>query len=137
MAARRKMYRSSISDSLLPEPGSRAIHVVNADGKRFGDPRFLLWFGAYGPTFVLVYARHLEAALEDAAEFLADSGRHWLVMPHDKVKSTDDLGCDCADPFECDAHTYTESGWIGSDEWGIVAERPSNRLLVELHTGVR
>lgn len=40
---------------------------------RYGSERaFILWFGAYGETRLLVYARHLEDALDECVGWIAD-----------------------------------------------------------------
>ena len=96
------------------------INVVNADEKLYGGKAFMFAFGSVGTRWVLSYALDIGEALEVAAEWLADRELWGHITPHDW--GLDELGCDCADPFECDSHTYTESGWLSSGEWFLVGE---------------
>ena len=120
------------------------------------EPRFILWFGACAPTYLMVWG-HLENALEAAAEWLADNapghimltgngnderdpeldtlleeecrerGLQWPI-PHD---------CDDMQPYwdaEQDAYadlTMTERGYIPSDEWGIALNEHATRADVK------
>ena len=91
---------------------------------------WILWFCQYGPLYVGVYADSLETALEEAAQYCAEKGYNGLVMDYEAARDA----CDC-DPWECEDLTYTESGWIGSDDWGIALENPSRKTLVRWHRG--
>jgi hypothetical protein len=95
---------------------------------------YVLWFDAHAPTRVAVFADGSEAALEDAASFVKD---HW---PGDFVDSEHlknlydeamgELVAGGADPEDEETQgkaqenatadmTYTESGYLGSDDWGF------------------
>ena len=39
----------------------------------WADRAFILWFGAYGSARVLAYARHLEDALDECVDWIADN----------------------------------------------------------------
>lgn len=134
-----------------------AIHAM-VGRKDYGRP-YILWFGAYA-TQVLVYADSLEDALEDAAQEIADRGWVGLFSPPDYAGAMMDLieegrippgpvgihtrilTCDCRRGNPCPVclimeqaeqdHTYTESGWILSWEWGIVAEDPSPKTIATI-----
>ena len=116
--------------------GKREIHVANPDGKAwagdgaYDDRRWVLYFGAAGTTYVLVYARHLEDALEEAAQFLSDKG--WAGY-FEEPEMEDGSTHDCPDakegyPCTCDL-TYTESGYLASWEWGIALEHPTPKQI--------
>jgi len=107
-----------------------AIHIANPHDKTWHSHRFLFQFGAIGTTYVLVYENEPCAALEEAAGFLLDAGWFGHITPHEAPQ--DALGCDCADPYECEAHTYTESGWLTSWEWTLI-EDPTNAELRAIH----
>jgi len=102
-------------------------------GRRLGEAPYILWFGAHAPTRLFIWARSLEAALEEAAGTLAD---HFpgLIMQHDDPQlkelydeAREELVEDGdEDPDEGEVMekatadlTYTESGYIPSYEWGI------------------
>lgn len=117
--------------------------------------RYILWFGVYADTRVLVYADSLESALEDAAQELREQGWIGLFTEPDYADALEDLqkegkipqdvtweeisACGVIDEVSekvlsrADADlTYTESGWIASWEWGIVAEDPSREELLDI-----
>lgn len=111
--------------------------------KGWGRP-YILWFGACAPTNILCYADGLEAALEDAAQAIEEHGWRGLFSPPDYEDALSDLQRDgkvpsgltwaqvSSGPWEDGSymalvgeraeqdHTYTESGYILSWEWGIV-----------------
>ena len=128
---------------------------------RYPRHRYVLWFGAgYGPaTNILVYADSLENALEGAAQEIAERWPGLFTEPDYQDTFEDLIGegelpsdfvfdpsglygrideetyGKIRDHAEADL-TYTESGWIASWEWGIVAEDPSReQLLAIAHEG--
>ena len=105
---------------------SSKIEIANPSDKNIWNTQYLFTFGQVGVTSVLAYASSVEEALEEAASHLLAAGYHGHITPH----GDDDLGCDCDDPFECDSHTYTESGWLTSYEWSV--SEPSKSDLVRL-----
>ena len=138
----RKMYMGSAIHVANPEDSPKRWNgkcKLNSDPAcafRYGPryTRFLFSFGVIGTTYVLVYAGSLEDGLEIAAEWLADNEMFGHITPHTTTRIQDELGCDCKDPFECEAHTYTESGWLASSEW-FVHEPISNYNLRRIHRG--
>lgn len=107
-----------------------AIEIANPHEKGYGTTRYLFAFGQVGCTFVVAYGYTLEDALESAAEYLLEHRYLGHITPHDAPR--DDLCCDCADPFECESHTYTESGWLTSHEWNV-REDVTNDELRAIH----
>ncbi len=101
-------------------------HVPNPGDRRWCRHSYILWFGAYGSTRVLVYANGLDEALEIAADCLVSEGLLGLVTPHETFYAECEHDEDCNhESGECSGeidHTYTEAGWIPSWEWGICAE---------------
>ena len=45
--------------------------------------RYVLWFGACGPTYLMVWGRSLDAALETAADWLADNAPGHIMLRGD------------------------------------------------------
>jgi len=108
-------------------------HVDRKTGKVTYKPRgsegglICLWFDQHAPTRVLVWASGYEDALEKSAEFLAD---HLPGNLTDLKEESDEarkelrgeLGREPTDEEVWEAAevdmTYTESGWIRSDDWG-------------------
>lgn len=134
-----------------------AIDLMVGD-RRWGRP-WVLWFGAYAATHVLVYADSLDEALEEAAQGIHDAGWHGLFTAPDYADAIedlirdgevpegttmdmirtcgviDDLSAKVLDYAESDL-TYTGSGFIASWEWGLVAEDPSREeILAIAHEG--
>lgn len=114
------------------------VTLVNPpDGCRahlYRKQKWLFTFGAYGCTRCVVWARHLEDALEIAAEWLA-SEAPGLIMAHDSEEleilyeeARDNLGieCEASDEDTWRVHdeatvdlTYTESGYLVAYEWWV------------------
>lgn len=120
----------------------RQIWLANPDNRAFCDTRWVLWFGAYADTYVMVWEDSLEDALETAADFLANHGfsGHFVDMTDAYQDAARDLGldwpsddehvvCKVVDAAEADL-TYTESGFIPSWEWGYLAENPTRDDLL-------
>ena len=93
------------------------INVANPGMKTCGEKSFLFGFGSIGTTWVLAYGYSLDEALDEAADWLRDRKLWGHITPHSV--GLDELGCDCADPFDCESHTYTEAGWLSSEEWFV------------------
>ena len=108
---------------------TKRIEVANPTEKGFGTTPFLFQFGCVGTTNILAYGYSVDAALEEAAEKLIDLGYLGHITPHEAPQ--EDLCCDCDDPFDCESHTYTESGWLTSHEWTYI-ENPAKDYLVRL-----
>lgn len=122
--------------------------------------RFILSFGAYGTTHLMVFETSLEDALELAADYLADHmPGHIMLHGHGNDKRDPELdelmaeacaertpplpwpvpeGCDDFEPYwdvEQDAYAdlmYTERGYLTSYEWCITAENPSHAAVLEI-----
>ena len=105
---------------------TKRIEVANPDDEGFGATCFLFQFGLFGTTNVLAYGYTVDAALDEAAEYLVEQKYWGHITPHDQ-----ELVCDCCDAFECDSHTYTEAGWLTSYEWSYT-ESPSEEILAKL-----
>jgi hypothetical protein len=130
------------------------ITIINAQARSDHDERrYILSFGSYGNTHLMVYARNLEDALEECADYCADH-LPGFIMLHGNGNDKRDPQLDelmaeaCAEqtpplawpipedilryggnvewqPYwdaEQDAFadlTYTERGYLTSDEWTI------------------
>lgn len=139
----------------------------NNQERRYYDttPRFILWFGACGSTYLMVWG-HLEDALEECAEWLADNAPgHIMLKGNGNDKRDPELdvllgeACqekglawpipddfdwndpDMAQPYwdaEQQAYadlTETERGYITSYEWGIALNEHATRADVKAFIG--
>ncbi len=137
---------------------SAKLIVVNPSEREYTDQRFVLSFGAYGTTHLLVWG-HLEDALEAAAEWLADNAPgHIMLEGHgndERDPQLDELmreACsghgiafDDIDWTELDGDeqqrlwdieqeayadlTHTQRGYLTSYEWCITLDNPSRSEL--------
>ncbi len=138
--------------------GEHGIYFINPPDReerhgRHAPQRFLLWFGACAPTLLMVWERHLEDALETAADWLADNTPgHLMTEDSEEMADLRREACEEAGlpwPPECDHEmeelgyydtfesaeadlTYTESGYLTSYEWGIVAENPDRATVLDV-----
>lgn len=141
----------------IGESGSwaRQVTMINPMARSWHKHAYVLWFGAYGWTRLHVYADSLEDALEECAGWLADHAPGLITrqgsdeyrdLMADECKERGlawpmPAGCDDFEPYweAEDAaladHTYTESGWIPSWEWGIGLEDPTTDELYTYITG--
>ena len=134
---------------------SPKVWFVNPTEKGFYDGRsYVLWFGACGATYLHVYTRSLEDAIEQCAAWLAEHAPGH-IMEHGCEEHTDllreafeDAGLewtgdiDWEDAAQSEAAqnaeadlTYTESGYLTSYEWGIALENPTAADLYQLIGG--
>lgn len=129
-----------------------AVTIVNPSDRvspirsPYGRPthRYVLWFGAHA-TYLMCWARSLEQALETCAEWLADNAPG-LIMTHDDPELDSLYREACAelgeDPDSGEGPgnaweqatadlTPTDSGYIPSDEWGIVFDECASRADIK------
>lgn len=135
---------------------TREIVLVNPQSgtHRYPETRWVLWFGAIGSTCLMVWADSLDDALEEAAGWLADHApghimARWGEEHTALVKEAcEEAGLAWPMPEGADEEeyyrafeeaeadlTYTESGYLTSYEWGILAEDPTRAELIELIGG--
>jgi len=130
--------------------GCRVV-LVNPGERDWKLHRYVLAFGACAPTYLMVWARGLQDGLEVAAEWLAEHapghvmaeyGEEHLALireaaegvgvEFEDISDLDDARrWEVQDAAEADL-TRTESGFLTSYEWSIVAEDPSREELVGL-----
>lgn len=96
---------------------------------------FHMWFGQIGSIHLLVWAKHFEEAFEEAAGWLEDMGLKGYFVDDEHLKELyeealkeilEESGKEEADEEDEQAAqeqaevdlTYTESGYVPSDEWG-------------------
>lgn len=127
----------------------RSVVLVNTWDQSWTRHRYVLSFGAYGSTNLMVWANDLDSAIEESAEYLAKHApghvmREWSDEHKDLVKEVcEERGVQWPEGFEaledeqkgeiCEQAeadlTHTESGFLTSYEWGISLEDPSRAEL--------
>lgn len=78
----------------------------------------------------------VEDAIEKAGAWLAENAPGLITLPEELYNNCDDT-CN-HDNGQCSSETdmtYTESGWIPSWEWGIVAENMTPKKISDLAHG--
>jgi hypothetical protein len=116
----------------------RNFRAVNSSDRDWTRQRFVLWFGVCGSTHLLVWANHLEDALDEAIDWLADNAPGLLC--DEQVQEAYDRAIS---EGKSEEDAYTEStvdvttggnfcNHIMSWEWGITLENPTRAQLKEL-----
>lgn len=117
------------------------IIPINGSDREFTSGRFILWFGACGPTQLMVWANHLEDALDEAVDWLADpENGHTGLLADDAVngayRDAIALGLSEEDAIEAAEVDVTIAGNCGNHilswEWGITAENPTRAEILAL-----
>lgn len=99
--------------------------------------RFVLWFGAYGCTKLMVHARHLEDALDECVDWLAEHKPGLLADQavaeayHDALArglSEEDAQEEATVDTTC-AGNY--GNYLNSWEWGIVCDDHASRADIK------
>lgn len=98
------------------------LNIANPHDRTFTRQSFVLCFGAYGNLHVLVYADHLEDALDEAVDWLEENAPGMLLDRDDEPTNDDDaIDLTCAG---------NHGRWLPSWEWGIAAENPTKAELI-------
>lgn len=129
----------------------RKIEIANPGDKAYGNPAWVLAFGAYGCTYVLAYADSLEDALDECVDWIADNAPGLLcddsVEEEYKrqiagaIMSGEDPSDESVIERSQDAATVdtTCAGNAGhylvSWEWTICLENPDKRTLIAFAKG--
>ena len=138
------------------------LHVVNPpeggsawkkSKYRYPKSRFVLCFGAYGWTKLLVWADDLGDALDGAIDWIADNAPGLLCdeqvaedyrealarltaenesLPEAERCSEEDLESEAYEESTADTTTGDCGHCIASHEWGIVAENPTRDQLLSI-----
>lgn len=112
--------------------------IVNPNERHFTRSRFVLAFGAYGAFYCLVWANHVEDALDEAVDYLADHAPGLLAdeavrSEYDRLVGEGLASDEAMARSEVDTTCAGNSGhYLNSWEWGIALENPSRAQLKEL-----
>lgn len=127
---------------------SSDLVFVNPSDKDWTRQRYVLWFGAYGSTRLVVWANHLEDALDEAVDWIEEHAPGLLADEQVReayVEALAEAAANGEDPEDEDmiaaAQQVAERDttcagnhgrYINSWEWGIVAENPTRADILEL-----
>lgn len=114
------------------------IHAVNGSDSDWTSHRYVLAFGAYGSTRLMVWANGLEDALDECVDWIAEY-RPGLLYD-DEVAEAYQEALDAGESEES-ALEMAEidmiragncSNYVASWEWCIVAEDPTRAQIKEM-----
>jgi hypothetical protein len=122
------------------------IIPINFSDRHWTSNRFILCFGAYGDTRLMVWANHLEDALDECVDWISENAPGLLCNDEVNESYREELGRLIASGIDEDeasreawdmaTQDVTTAGNAGdhilSYEWGIVAENPTREQIREL-----
>lgn len=114
------------------------ITIINPTDRDWTSSRFVLCFGAYGWTKLAVYANHLEDALDECIDWIAEHAPGLLCNDAVAEAYSEALaeGATEEEAYETSLEDVTTGGNCGdhilSYEWGIVAENPTRAELLTI-----
>ena len=117
------------------------IIPVNGHDRRWTRHRYILSFGAYGSTRLMVWANHLEDALDEAIDWIADNAPGLLCDDEvsEEYERAIKEGLSEEEAHERATEDTTCGGnaghYILSYEWSIVAEDPTRADILAMQKG--
>lgn len=107
------------------------LEIVNPGDRSWTRHRYILWFGAYGWTRLMVWANSLEDALDEAIDWISVNAPGLLADEQVAEAYREAIARGLSDEeAQQEAEIDTTSGgncgnYLNSSEWGIVAEDPT------------
>lgn len=114
------------------------IIPINANDRSWTHHRYILWFGAYGTTRLMVWANSLDDALNECIDWIVDNAPGLLCdeQVEEEYKAALAEGLSEEEAMERAELDTTCGGNCGnhilSYEWGIVAEDPTRAEILAL-----
>ena len=129
--------------------GQRRLLYINENDRDWTRHRYVLWAGQAGPSYFVIHANSLEDALDEMGDWLRDNAPGLLATESvneeykrlEKEWLEENEGTELDDETrwqlmeEAEQDTTPLGGYgdrIGSDDWGIVAEDPSDVELLKI-----
>jgi hypothetical protein len=115
--------------------------AINSGDKAWTRKRWILWFGATGSTYLLVWANSLDDALDECVDWIADRAKGLLADSevNDEYNRLVAEGIDEEEAQQQAEVDTTQAGneghYLHSREWGIYAENPSREQVLALQSG--
>lgn len=113
----------------------KQVLLINPADKYVWKNRYLLAFGAYGETILMVWAKGIDSALDECVDWIADHKPGLLANEsvQEEYKSLIAQGVAEEQAQEQAAMDTTCAGnnghYLNSCEWTILDENPSNGFL--------
>jgi hypothetical protein len=129
---------SPMNDPIIVGEWNQKLTIVNPGDRTRTRHRYVLWFGAYGWTRLMVWANSLDDALDEAVDWIVDHAPGLLcddVVAEEYGRAiaagmTPEAAQEEAEEDTTCAGNYGNR--ILSWEWGIVAENPSRAEVLEM-----
>jgi hypothetical protein len=129
-SVRRLMARvaSNVEPIVVKDASGTTWEIANPTDHDWVSGLFAMTFGATGSSHVLVWANGVEDALEEAADYLEETGKSGHFVPEDIMRQHyEEARAELGEGADEDAVsqkaeeglTYTESGYIPSHEWWV------------------
>lgn len=118
--------------------GPQAITIINQSARAYTKSRFVLWFGAYGWTRLMVYANHLQDALDECIDWLVEHAPGHICDEQvtEAYREAIAEGKSENEAYETAEQDTISGGNAGnhilSYEWGIICENPTRAELREM-----
>jgi len=115
----------------------RDVIIVNPPDRSWTRHRYVLWFGAYGETRLMVWANSLDDALDEAVDWIVDHAPGLLAdesvrEEYNRLIAEGKSEDEAQEEAEVDTTTAGNCGnYLNSCEWGITLEDPTRKELDE------
>lgn len=115
-----------------------SLEIINPTDSAFTANRYILSFGTYGCTNLLVWADHLQDALDECIDWLVDNAPGLLCddAVNEAYQEAIDLGETEERAQEIAEEDTTAGGNCGnhimSDEWALHSENPNRATIKAL-----
>ncbi len=116
---------------------SRKCTLVNPNDRSRTRERYVLWFGAYGTTYLMVWANNLTDALDECVDWIAENAPGLLMdeQVNEAYREAIAEGKTEDQAIEHAEMEMTSAGncgnYLASWEWGIALENPTRAQLLE------
>lgn len=116
----------------------RKIVPVNGSDRDWTRHRYILSFGAYGETLLMVWANSLDDALDECVDWIADNAPGLLADEQVAEAYNEAIAAgkseeDAQAEAETDTTCAGNAGhYLLSYEWGIVAEDPDRATILDI-----
>ncbi len=121
------------------------IIAVNGNDRSFTRNRYILAFGAYGWTRLMVWANNCNDAFDEAVDWIADNAPGLLAdeQVQEAFRDLKEEGGQMLLPFESDEMLWQEATqdtcvggneghYIVSHEWFVLVTNPSRKTILAL-----
>jgi hypothetical protein len=116
----------------------RNVIPVNGVERQWAKNRYIFWFGAAGPIYLMAWGRGMEDALEACVDWLEDNAPgifcdEMMKEEYDRAIAEGKTEEEATEAAEIDVTVFGHSGYHGilSDEWGICMENPTRAEVLE------